>query len=86
MSNPNWKTYVATVEVEFTCVEESMVRDRIMGVPFGDHDMGFRIVGIKEGMIPPDLDETLLPEYRKHHGCTPVEFTPEQRAAQKTIS
>lgn len=63
------KPFVATVLVQFDCVDPAMVRDRIIGIPFGDHDCGFQIVEIKEGCIPAHVDETLLPEYRKRHGC-----------------
>lgn len=66
------KTFITTVEIEFTCVEESMAHARVMGIPFGDHDCGFQIVGVREGKIDPAKDETLLPEYRELHGCDPV--------------
>jgi hypothetical protein len=66
------KTFVATVEVELTCTDEQIFRDHLIGIPFGDHDCGFRIVSIKQGKIPRDQDETLLPKYRKLHGCSPL--------------
>ncbi len=66
------KTFVATVEVEFTCTEKEIFRETLIGIPFGDHNCGFRIVGIKRGKIPRDQDETLLPEYRILHGCYPL--------------
>ncbi len=66
------KTYIATVEIEFTCVDRAMVRDRIIGIPIGDHDCGFRIVGVREGEIDPAKDETRLPEYRTLHECHPI--------------
>jgi hypothetical protein len=66
------KTYIATVQVEFTCRTPEMVHDRIIGIPFGDHDCGFRIVSIYEGKIPKGHDETLKPEYRSLHRCWPV--------------
>jgi hypothetical protein len=66
------KTFIATVEVEFTCTDEQMVRERVIGVPFGDSDLGFRIVKIEEGQLPAGTDECDLPEYRELHGCGPV--------------
>lgn len=62
------KTFIATVQVEFTCVDEGMVIDRVMGVPFGDHDFGFRIKKVKRGKLAKGQDETLKPAYRKRHG------------------
>jgi hypothetical protein len=64
------KTYIATVQVEFTCRNKQMVHDRIIGIPFGDSDCGFKIVSIAEGKLDPAEDETLKPEYRKFHGCS----------------
>jgi hypothetical protein len=61
------KTFIATVEVEFTCIDEPMCRERILGIPFGDSDCGFRIVGIKEGSLPEGDNECLKPEYRGIH-------------------
>lgn len=66
------RTYVATVEVEFTCADKEMVRERVMGVPFGDSDLGFRILSVDEGSLPPGTDECDLPEYREMHGLGPV--------------
>lgn len=66
------KTYIATVQVEFTCVDPEMLRDRIMSIPIGDYDCGFAITDISEGELAPGTDETLLPEYRELHGCGPV--------------
>ena len=68
------KTFIATVEIDFGCAEEEIFRDRIMGIPFGDHDCGFRIVEIKEGNLPKGTDETLKKEYRELHGCWPIEL------------
>lgn len=62
------KTFIATVEVEFTCTDEQMVRDRVIDVPFGDCDLGFRIVSIQEGSLPAGTDECELPDYRSRHG------------------
>lgn len=64
------KTFLVTVQVEFTCTDEDMAVDRVMGVPFGDHDLGFRIKKVKRGKIPKGQDETLLPSYRKRHGLS----------------
>lgn len=66
------KTYVATVEVEFTCLEEGMVRDRVIGIPFGDHDCGFRLKKIEKRKLAKGTDETRKLEYRERHGCWPL--------------
>jgi len=70
---PDWKTFIATVEVEFTCSDEAMMRDRVIGIPFGDSDCGFRIVSIQEGKLPKGTDETVKQPYRLLHGCWPLE-------------
>ena len=63
------KNYKITVEVEFTCRDKRMARERVIGIPFGDSDCGFRIVKIKKGSIPKKDDETRQSEYRaRHHG------------------
>lgn len=67
------KTWIVTVQVEFTCKHREMARERVIGIPFGDSDCGFKIVSVEEGSIPKGEDETLLPEYRKLHGCFPLE-------------
>ena len=66
------KTYIATVQVEFTCVDPEMVRDRIMSIPIGDYDCGFAIIDVSEGELAPGTDETMLPEYRELHQCGPI--------------
>ena len=71
-----FKTYIVTVQVEFTCVSPEMARDKVMGIPFGDHDCGFRIVSQEVGRIEPGKDETLLREYRVKHGCHPIDIDP----------
>ena len=62
------KTFLVTVQVEFTCADEDMAVDRVMGVPFGDHDLGFRIKKVKKGKLAKGEDETLKQPYRKRHG------------------
>ena len=66
------KTYIVNVQVEFTCVDPEMARDRVMGIPFGDHDCGFAITSVSEGELAPGTDETMLPEYRERHQCGPL--------------
>lgn len=66
------KTYIVNVQVEFTCVDPEMARERVMGIPFGDHDCGFAITSVSEGELAPGTDETLLPEYRELHDCGPL--------------
>lgn len=74
------KSYIATVQVEFTCTDEDMVRSTVIGIPFGDHDCGFKIVSIEPGVIPVAEDETCGAEYRTRHGCTPIELSVEALA------
>jgi len=66
------KTYIVNVQVEFTCVDPEMARERVMGIPFGDHDCGFAITSVTEGELATGTDETMLPEYRERHQCGPV--------------
>jgi hypothetical protein len=64
--------FIITVRVSFTCVDADMARDRVMGIPFGDHDCGFTIDSVDPGVIDPKDDETLQREYRERHGCYPI--------------
>lgn len=66
-----FKTFTTVVEIEFSCTDKHMVRERIIGIPFGDHDCGFRIISVEERVLPPGTDETEKPEYRNFHGCGP---------------
>lgn len=64
------KTFLINIQVEFTCADEEIARDRVLGIPFGDHDCGFAITGIVEGELDAKDDETLKPEYRERHGLS----------------
>lgn len=61
---------IVVVDVEFTCRDELMAKERVERTRI-DYPVTF--VGVREGKLPPGTDETRLPEYRRFHGCTPIE-------------
>lgn len=66
--NPPMKTFIANIQVELTCVDPEILRDFIIAIPFGDHDLDFRIVNIEEGSLPEGSSEIDKEPYRKFHG------------------
>lgn len=59
------KEYIVTVEIGLGDSDPDAIEERVKHLPFGDHDMDFRIVEVREGQIPAEACLGAIEEVRE---------------------